>query len=85
MSGKMPDGGNKISVLVAKNLKLAAFMFKIMECCSKAYDIRCVNNTSVLQYQHEWELQQKKADDTKVPKVDKNNWEKTIENKVLFL
>ena len=48
-------------------------MFKFMEHCSKAYDIRHVNNITVLQYQHQWELEQKKSDDTKAPKVDKNN------------
>ena len=39
MRRMMPDRGNQISILVAKNLKLTALMFKSMECCSKAYDI----------------------------------------------
>ena len=65
MSGKTL-GGNQISVLAAKNLKLVAFMFKTMEHCSKDYRIQDVNRTSVLCYQHQWEL-----DDIKVPKVDK--------------
>ena len=52
VSGKMPDRGNQISVLAANNLKLMAFMFKMMECCSKADDSGCVNSTSVLPYQH---------------------------------
>ena len=68
-----------------KNLKLAAFMLKMMECCSKAYDIGHVNSTSVLQYQHQSELEQKKVDNTKALKVDKNNGAKTMENTVLHL
>ena len=35
VSGKTPDRGDQISVLATKNLKLMAFMFKTMECCSK--------------------------------------------------
>ena len=65
VSGKTPDRVNQISVLAAKNLKLAAFMFKSMECCSKDNETRCANSMSVLQYQHQWELEQK----TEVPKV----------------
>ena len=62
-----------------------AFMFKTMQCCSKAYNIGCVNNTFVLHFQHHWELGQKKTDDTEVPKVDNNNWAKTMDNIVLHL
>ena len=65
-------------------MKLSAFMFKSMDCCSKAYGKKHVNSTSVLEYQHPWELKQKKTD-TEVPKVDKNNWAKTMENIVLHL
>ena len=54
MSGKTPDRGNQISVLTMKNLKLAAFMFKTMEHCSKDYRIHDINSTSVLWYQHQW-------------------------------
>ena len=50
LSGKTPDRGKHISVLATKNLKLAAFMFKTMEHCSKDKEIRCVNSTSVLCY-----------------------------------
>ena len=32
-----------------------------------------------------WELEQKKIDEAEVPKVDKNNWVKTMENTVLHL
>ena len=60
-------------------------MLKMMERCFKAYNIGCDNNTSVLQYQHQWELEQKKADDTEALKVDKNNWAKTLENILLHL
>ena len=81
----MPDRGNLISVLAIKNLKLKAFVFKRMEYCSKTYKIKCVNSTSVLQYQHQWELEQKKIDNVKAPKVDKNNWVKNMENIVLPL
>ena len=57
VSRKMPDWGNHISILAGKILKLAAFMFKSMQHCFKAYGIRCVNNTSVLHDQHQWELE----------------------------
>ena len=67
VSGKTLGRGNQISILVVKNLKLAAFMFKTMECYSKAYGIRCVNSTSMLHYQHQQELEQKKTDDAEVP------------------
>ena len=83
--GKCQTGGNQISILVAKNLKLIVFMFKSMKCCSKAYDIKHVNGTSVLCYQHQWELKQEKTDNIKASKVDKNNWAKTMENIVLYL
>ena len=66
---KMPDRGNKISILAAKNLKLATFMFKTMEHCSKTYGIQHVNSTSVLQYQHQ--------NDTRCPKLTR-----TIEQKL---
>ena len=56
-----------------------------MENCSKDYKVRGVNSTSVLQYQQQWELEQKKTDETKAPKVDKNNWAKTMANIVLHL
>ena len=69
----MPDRGNRISVLEAKNLKLTAFMFKTIECCSQAY---VINSTSVLLHEHQWELEQKKTDSTEAPMVDKNNWVK---------
>ena len=45
---KMPDRGNQSSILAANNLKLTAFMFKMMELFSNDYDIGCVNSTSVL-------------------------------------
>ena len=81
----MPDNGNQNSILVAKHLKLAAFMSKLMGHCSKSYGIRYVNSRTVLDYQHQWELEQKKTDDLEVPKVDKNKWAKTMENIVLHL
>ena len=61
------------------------FIFKIIEGRSKAYGIKHFDSTSLLQYQHKWELEQKKVDNTKVPKVDKINWAKTMENIVLHL
>ena len=85
VSSKMPDRENRISIPVAKNLELSAFMFKSMEHCSKAYSIKHVNSSSVLQYQHQCKLEQKKTDDTKMLKVDKNNWAKTMKNIVLHL
>ena len=39
--------GRQIIILVANNLKLATFMFKLMEHCSKSYDIICVNSRAV--------------------------------------
>ena len=62
-----------------------AFMFKMMEHYSKAYDIGYVNSASVLHYQHQLKLEWKKTNDSKAPKVDKNNWAKTMENIVLHL
>ena len=56
-----------------------------MEHCSKAYNIRCANNTSVMQYIHQWELEQKKTDDLKVPMVDSNSLAKTMKNIALHL
>ena len=52
-SEKVLDRGNQISVLATKNLKLVAFMFKMMKHCSKNYLIRDVNRTFVLRYQHQ--------------------------------
>ena len=79
---KTLDRGNQISVLAMKSMKLTAFMLMTLECCARAYDIKYVNSTFVLTYQHQWELEQKKLDDLKVPKVDKNNgqklWAKTM-------
>ena len=83
VSRKTPYRGSHISILFTRNLKLVAFMFKTMECCSKEYNIKLVNNMSVLQYKHQQELEQKKADDTEAPEVDKNNWMKTMKNIVL--
>ena len=71
VSWKTPDRGNQIFVLAKKNLKLAAFMCKTMEHCFKDNEIQHVNSTSVLQYQHQWELEQKKMDKAEAPKVDK--------------
>ena len=85
VGSKTPDRENQISVLAAKALKLAAFMLKMLENCSRAYDIRCINSTSLLMYQHQWELKQKKSDNLKEPKVGKNNWAKTTENIVLHI
>ena len=85
VSRKIPDRGNQISIQAVKNLKIATFMFKMIEHCSKAYDIGVVNITSVMQYQHQWELEQKKSDNTEAFKVDKDNWAKTMESIELHL
>ena len=85
VSRKTPDRGNQIPILAMKNLKLVTFMFQTMEHCSTDYRIKDVNSTSVLQHQHQWELEQKKPDDIKAPKIDKNNWAKNLENIVLHL
>ena len=53
---KMPDRGNEISVLAARYLKLVAFMFKTLEHCSKAYEIKHVKSISVLQYHYQCKL-----------------------------
>ena len=76
MGGNMPDMGNQIPILAAKNSKLAAFIFKLMDHCSKTCNISCVGSVTVLQFQHQWEQEQKGPDDTKAPKLDKNNWGK---------
>ena len=52
VSGRMSDSGNQISALVAKSLKLATFMFKTIECCSKPYDVNYVHSRRVLEYQY---------------------------------
>ena len=85
MSGRTPDRSNHISVLATKNLKLVAFMFKTMEDCSKDYRIEDINSTSVVHFQHQWELEQKKSDNIKAPKVNKNYWVMTVENIVMYL
>ena len=76
---------NQISLLVAKNLKFVALMFNLMKHCFKPYDIYNIHSRSVLQYQHQWELEQKKTDDLNVPKLDKSNWTKTMKAIVLYL
>ena len=48
ISGKTLDTGDQIYVLVTKNLKFPPFMFNIMECCSKLYDIHHVTSRKVL-------------------------------------
>ena len=73
VSGKTLDRGIQISVPAAKNLKLMEFMFKTMEHGSKDYRIQDINSTSMLGYQHKWELKQKKSNDIKAQKVDMNN------------
>ena len=40
---------------------------------------------AVIEYQHEWELQQKKTDDLEVTKTDTNNWANTVQDLVLHL
>ena len=67
----MHDLGNQIFVMVA-NIKHAPFMFKTMECCSKAHNIYCVHGKSIIQYQHQLEMAQEMTADLKVPKVDKS-------------
>ena len=64
VSGRMPDRGNQISLLVANNLKLAVLIFKTLKFCSM---FNHVNSGRVLDYPHQWELEEKK-DDIKVPK-----------------
>ena len=70
---------------VAKNLKLGAFMFKLMEHCSKPYNIKHVNSRAVPEYQYQWKQEQKQTEDLKLHKVDKNNLAKTMKNIVLHL
>ena len=53
VSRRMPDRGKQIFVLVAKNIKIAAFMFKLMENYSNPYIIKCVKNKAVLENQHQ--------------------------------
>ena len=81
----MPKKGNEISVLVAKNLKLAVLMFKMMEHCTVPSDIHHVTGRKVLEYQHQWELEQKKTDELNMTKVDQSNWAKIMEAIVLHL
>ena len=44
-----------------------------------------IHSNSMLWYQHQWELEQKKTDSLEVPKADKKNWIKTMELIVLHL
>ena len=81
----MPDRGNQISVLMVNNLKLAVFMFKMVEQFSRTCNRRPVDSTSVLKYQHQFKLEQKKSHYIEAPKADKNNWAKMMKNIVLHL
>ena len=45
VSSDTADRGSQISVLVAKNLKVTVFMFKMMEHFSRAYSIQLVDST----------------------------------------
>ena len=74
----------RISVLSAKNCKLMAFMFKMMEHCSKDYRIQDINSTAVLYYQHQGKLEQNESDNIEVLD-DKNNWVKTMKDIVMYL
>ena len=74
VSGKTPDKSNQITVLPIKNPKLTMLMFNTIEHCSRDYETRCDSSTSVLSYQHQWELKGKKTDNTEVPKVNKDDW-----------
>ena len=49
VSGRMPDRRSQISILAAENLKLAAFMSKMMEQCHKPEDIYHVNSRRLLE------------------------------------
>ena len=84
MYGKAHDREYQISIPAAKNLKLAACMFKMIEHCSRTYDNRHVCSTTELKHQHQWELEQKKQDSIEAPKEDKII-SKTMENIVLYL
>ena len=75
----MPGMEKDVSVMMAKNIKLTAFMFKLMEHCSKAYDIRGVNITSSLEPQQQWNLDQKRNKTLGCSWLT-NNWAKTMEN-----
>ena len=61
-----------------KNLKLAMFMYKRMNHCSKAFDVYQVNSRRLLENRKHWKSKQKKKEDLKVPKVDKINCAKTM-------
>ena len=66
---KTQDKWDQISILVAKNLKVTAFMFKSMEHWPKTYNNRYADYASVLQHQHQWEWEQKNTDDLNVLKT----------------
>ena len=59
-------------------------MFKMMEHNFKDFVIRDINSTSLLHYQHQWEMELMKTDNIEVPKVDEK-WVNTMENIVLHL
>ena len=82
VSGRMLNRKNQTFILVAKNIKLAAFVFKIMA--------HCLRYSSYLQEKHstvqgQWELKQRKKDDFKVPEIDEINLTKTMEATVILL
>ena len=70
---------------MTKNLRFAMSMFKMMECCSKPYNIECVGHRSVLKYQHQKVLKQKMVNDIQLAQVNKNNWMKIMKAIVLHL
>ena len=73
----MPAKGSQISILAARSIKFPTFMFKTME--------HCFNSRAVLEYQHQWDLEQKKTDKPEMLRVDKSNWARTIEAIMLHL
>ena len=48
VGGRTSERGNQISIPAGKNLKLAVFMFMMMEHCFKPYKINCIKSRRVL-------------------------------------
>ena len=80
----MPDRGNQISLLVVNNLKLAVFMFKMVEHCSRTCNKVCEQHICA-EVPASIQAGAEKSDDIEAPKADKNNWAKAMKNIVLHL
>ena len=71
-ANKQKDEDEVETVLLARHLPSEACSIHVQDNLMLLQGLQHVNSTSVLQNQHQWELEQKTTDDTKAPNVDKN-------------